>query len=62
MNSAARLQGETLPGTLYVSATSWDLVSDDCHRHSLGFREIKGKGKGKGKQELFKIEGLKTDR
>jgi len=54
VNSAARLQAEALPGTLYVSSSTWNLIGSDCHGASIGFREIKGKGQ----QEIYRVDAL----
>jgi class 3 adenylate cyclase/CheY-like chemotaxis protein len=55
VNTAARMQVASLPGSVCVNKETWNLIARHCHGRSLGRSQIKGKGE----QELFLVDCLK---
>ncbi len=53
-NLAARIQGETAPGTVVISDVTQQLVDPDFHLRSLGLRQLKGVVRP---VELFAVQG-----
>ena len=56
VNTAARMEQAALPGSICVTADTWQLIAAHCHGIRQGNVEIKGKGA----LELYCIERLKT--
>jgi adenylate cyclase len=56
VNTAARMEQAALPGSICVTANTWQLLAADCDGVRQGNVEIKGKGA----LDLYRVERLKT--
>lgn len=56
VNTAARMEQAALPGSVCVTADTWQLLAPDCHGVCQGNVNIKGKGT----LDLYRIERLKN--
>jgi adenylate cyclase len=44
VNLAARMEASAEPGSICVTASTWEMLKDQCRGRPLGYLEIKGKG------------------
>lgn len=56
VNTAARVEAEAAPNTVYVSAQVWDRIGPQCRGESQGLFRLKGKGD----LELFRVDEVVT--
>ncbi|MDQ5853025.1 MAG: response regulator [Chloroflexota bacterium] len=56
VNVAARLESIGTPGSITLSKTAWQQVSDRCYAEALGTVPVKGKGE----LEVFRFNGFKA--